>query len=152
MHDEVSVRIEASPAAVWSLVSDVTRVGEFSPETFEAEWVGGASGPMLGAKFRGHVLRNGRPPAYWTDCVVTECVVESAFAFAVQVRGKTVNTWRYGLAASSDGAATDLTESFTLPNTGAVRLYWKVMGKARGRTNRNGMQTTLGRIKAVAEG
>jgi hypothetical protein len=30
-------------------------------------------------------------------------------------------------------------------------LYWKVAGKARGKPNRNGMRTTLERIKAVAE-
>ncbi|MFI5045342.1 MAG: SRPBCC family protein, partial [Acidimicrobiales bacterium] len=32
-----------------------------------------------------------------------------------------------------------------------LRLYWAVMGRARGRTNRDGMRTTLERIKAVAE-
>jgi hypothetical protein len=54
----------ASTERVWDLVSDVTRVGEFSPETFEAEWLGGASGPEVGARFRGHVRRNGRGPVY----------------------------------------------------------------------------------------
>ncbi len=29
--------IEATPAAVWALVSDVTKIGRYSPETFEAE-------------------------------------------------------------------------------------------------------------------
>ena len=33
---------------IWDLVSDVTRVGEFSPETFEAEWLGGAGSPEAG--------------------------------------------------------------------------------------------------------
>ena len=28
--------MDAPPAEVWDLVSDVTRIGEFSPETFEA--------------------------------------------------------------------------------------------------------------------
>ena len=31
------------------MVSDVTRIGEFSPETFEAEWLDGATGPAVGA-------------------------------------------------------------------------------------------------------
>jgi hypothetical protein len=30
----------ASADRVWNLVSDITRVGEFSPETFAAEWLG----------------------------------------------------------------------------------------------------------------
>ena len=35
MSGEVSVRMAAPPEKVWALVSDVTRIGEFSPETFE---------------------------------------------------------------------------------------------------------------------
>ena len=35
---EVSLHIDAAPEKVWALVSDVTRIGEFSPETFEARW------------------------------------------------------------------------------------------------------------------
>jgi hypothetical protein len=66
MHDSVTVHMAASPEKVWALVSDVTRIGEFSPETFEAQWLDGATGPAVGAKFRGHVKRNGKGPVYWT--------------------------------------------------------------------------------------
>ena len=38
MRDSVTLRIEAPIAKVWELVSDVTHIGRFSPETFEAEW------------------------------------------------------------------------------------------------------------------
>ena len=70
MHDSVTVHMNAPPDDVWALVSDVTRIGSYSPETFEAEWLDGASGPAVGAKFRGHVKRNGKGPIYWTTCVV----------------------------------------------------------------------------------
>jgi hypothetical protein len=43
---------------IWNLIADVRNIGRFSPETFEAEWLDGASGPALGARFRGHVKRN----------------------------------------------------------------------------------------------
>lgn len=49
MHGSVTVRIAAPAGRVWDLLTDVTRIGEFSPETFEAEWLGGASGPAPGA-------------------------------------------------------------------------------------------------------
>lgn len=62
MHGSVTVHMAAPADEVWGLVSDVTRVGEFSPETFEAELLGGARGPEPGARFRGHVRRNGRGP------------------------------------------------------------------------------------------
>ena len=56
---------------VWALVSDVTRIGEFSPETFEARWRRGSTGPEVGARFKGHVKRNGVGPTYWSACRVT---------------------------------------------------------------------------------
>ena len=135
---------------VWDLVSDVTRIGEFSPETFEAEWLGDATGPAVGARFRGHVRRNGRGPVYWTLCTVAACVPGREFAFTVAgPGGKTVNTWRYQLDPAAGG--TDVTESFELPATLMARLYWRVAGSARGRANINGMRVTLEKMKTVIE-
>src|ERR1017187_2764284 len=72
MKGSVTVHFAAPPAQVWDLVSDITRIGEFSPETFEARWLTrpqvAATGPEVGARFRGHVRRNGRGPGYWTTC------------------------------------------------------------------------------------
>ena len=62
---------------------------------------------------------------------------------------KPLNVWRYQLEASGEG--TDVTESFTLAKTLPLRLYWAVLGWARGKTNRDGMRTTLERIKAEVE-
>jgi uncharacterized protein YndB with AHSA1/START domain len=141
----------AAPAdRVWDLVSDVTRIGEFSPETFEAEWLDGATGPRPGARFRGHVRRNGRGPVYWTTCTVTAAEPEREFAFSVAgLGGATANTWGYSLEPTADG--TDVTESFELPATLVNRIYWLLGGPARLRTNLDGMRTTLERIKAVVE-
>ncbi len=149
MQDSVTVRMSATPDAVWALVSDITRTGEFSPETFEAEWLDGATGAAVGARFRGHVNRNNTGVKYWTVCRVTECEPGRVFAFDVLAGSSVANTWRYDLAPVEGG--TDVTESFRLPPTLAMRLYWAALGWARGRTNREGMRTTLERIKAVVE-
>jgi hypothetical protein len=150
MRGSVTVHMAAPADRVWDLVSDITRVGEFSPETFEAQWLDGASGPQAGARFRGHVRRNGRGPVYWTLCTVVACEPGREFAFAVAgPGGATVNTWRYHLEPSAGG--TDVTESFELADTPLLRLYWIAAGFARGRTNRNGMRVTLEKIKAVTE-
>ncbi len=42
-----------------------------------------------------------------------------------------------------------MTESFELADNPAIRLYWAIAGRARGRTNENGMRTTLERMRAV---
>lgn len=147
--NSVTLRIEAPVAAVWDLVSDVTRIGEFSPETFEAEWLKGADGPELGARFRGHVKRNQKGPTYWSSCEVTHCEPNRSFGFAVLVKGKPINNWRYDL--DKDGASTNITESFQLEPTLANKIYWVAVGRWRGETNRRGMQATLEAMKKLLE-
>ena len=141
--------MKASPETIWDLVSDVTRIGSFSPETFEAEWLDGATGPAVGAKFRGHVKRNGRGPVYWTTCQVSESEPGRVFAFHVLTRGQPLNTWRYELQPR-DGA-TDVTESFQLAPTPPMRIYWALAGWTRGKTNERGMRQTLERIRSQVE-
>jgi hypothetical protein len=139
----------APPDVVWGLVSDVTRLGGFSPETFEARWTRGSTGPSLGAYFKGHVKRNGVGPVYWTLCRVTECEPGRDYGFVVEVNGEALNHWRYELRPVADG--TEVTESFELSPRGFLRLYWAVLGRLRGRTNERGMRQTLERIRTIAE-
>src|SRR5258708_4255066 len=108
MRDSVTVHMAAPPEKIWDLVSDVTKIGRYSPETFEGEWLDGAAGPAVGAKFRGHVKRNGRGPTYWTTCTVLAAEPGREFAFAVGP--SRLNTWRYVIDPAGDGA--DVTESF----------------------------------------
>jgi hypothetical protein len=49
----VEVVVEATVPKVWAVVSDVTRVGEWSHECFGVEWLDGAHGPAVGVRFRG---------------------------------------------------------------------------------------------------
>ena len=149
MHDSVTVHMAAPPERIWQLVSDVTRIGKYSPETFEAEWLDGATGPAVGAKFCGHVKRNRKFPIYWTTCTVLTCEPGREFGFGVGTGAKPLNIWRYRLEPDGDG--TDVTESFELANVLPLRLYWALFGWARGRTNRDGMRATLEAVKAEVE-
>jgi uncharacterized protein YndB with AHSA1/START domain len=149
LRGEVSLQVDAAPEKVWSLVSDVTRIGEFSPETFEARWTRGSTGPEVGASFKGHVKRNGVGPTYWSLCQVTACVPNEVFEFAVGTDDITLNNWGYRLEADGDG--TKVTEYFRIEPSVPMRLYWMVLGPLRGRTNERGMRTTLARMKAVLE-
>ncbi len=141
----------AAPAEkIWNLVSDITNTGKFSPETIAAEWLGGATEPAVGAKFRGRVNRNGWGLKYWTVCRIIAADPGREFAFTVLgPGGMPINTWRYRLEPIDGG--TDVTESFHLHPSLPLRLYWLIAGRARGRTNNKGMRETLERIKAVVE-
>lgn len=71
IRDEVSKQIAAAPDAVWSLVANATRMAEWSPTVERVEWVGDASGPEIGARFRGH---NRQAGVRWSrECVITTC-------------------------------------------------------------------------------
>src|SRR3954469_5470283 len=144
---EVTVHMDAPVERVWDLVTDVTRIGEFSPETFDGEWMDGATGPAVGARFRGHVKRNQKGPTYWTKCQVTVCEPNRAFEFDVITGGRTVNTWGYRLQPADGGA--DVTEYFRLADYVGTRIYWALLGRLRSKTNENGMRTTLERMRAV---
>lgn len=151
MRGSVTLHVDAPPEKVWALVSDVTSIGRFSPETFEAEWADGATGPAVGAKFRGHVRRTSLPWfPYWTDCTVRACEPNREFTFSVDMRGRAVNTWSYQLEPAP-GGGTDVTESYELADGGPMRVYWRLFGKGRGRTNDEGMRKTLERVKQAAE-
>ena len=99
MRGSATVSMSAPAAAIWDLVSDVTNTGRFSLETFDAEWLDGAIGPALGARFRGHVKRNEIGPVYWTTCRVTACERGHEFGFEVLVGSVAVNNWHYRYAA-----------------------------------------------------
>lgn len=151
MRAAVTVHMDAPPDKVWGLVSDITKMGEYSPEVVEAEWLDGATGPALGARYKGHVKRNEKwPVLYWTTCEVTECEPGKVFEFTVVMQGRYLNRWRYEFAGTDDGG-TDVTESFDLGDTFLVKLWRPLGGVLREQRNRRDMQRTLERIKAVAE-
>lgn len=161
MHVEASVDIAAPPSQVWDLVSDVTRIGRFSPETIEAEWLDGADGPAEGVRFRGRVRRNEWGPTYWSVCEVTAHEHERTFGFDVvgfdgvgsdrAGSGRDGLThWRYELEPIDGG--TRLTESMHLSRTWWLDLYDRTVGRLRADYNRRNIATTLGRIKAEVEG
>jgi polyketide cyclase/dehydrase/lipid transport protein len=144
---EAQVHVEAAPDVVYGVVSDVTRMGEWSPETTKCEWLDGATGPAVGARFKGS---NKRGPARWTTkpkVVVAEPGREFAFEVDTDVR------WTYRFAA--DGTGTQVTESFEMLRD--IRWYYAfaerwVMGiKDRRADLERGMTETLQRIKQVVE-
>jgi hypothetical protein len=101
-----SIEILAPGEQVWGMVSDVTRMGEWSPEAVAAEWLDGATRPVVGARFRG---RNKRRASWSTTCTVTAATPGREFAFRV---GKGETTWRYDLSPVDGGCR--VTESFEI--------------------------------------
>ena len=142
--------VAADPIVVYDLVSDVTRMGDWSPETSSCRWVGGVTGPAVGARFVGS---NRRGPLVWrTRCRVTAADPGSAFAFTVSFAGMPIADWGYEIAARGQGSV--VAETWTDRRSAALKLASvPVMGIAdRAAHNRRGMTTTLAALARVAEG
>src|SRR3954447_18934478 len=93
-HDEVSIDIGAPPQAVYDLVGDITRMGEWSPETTKCTWKGGATGPAVGASFRA-VNKGGHGVSWFNSPKITVADPGHELAFNRSGPGIGSYTWRY---------------------------------------------------------
>jgi len=146
-----SVTINRPPAEVWAAIADITRMGDWSPECTGGRWVGGATGPAVGAKFEGdNVAKVGKKivKSWTTTSEVSACETGTLFEFVAE--GYT--TWRYTFAPAGDGAAdaTTVTESFSYSAKGFQGFVYEYV-LMRPRMMRKGMQRTLERVKAALE-
>jgi uncharacterized protein YndB with AHSA1/START domain len=151
-HDSVSIDIAAPPERVYELVSDITRMGEWSPECYQCAWTKGATGPAVGARFKAK-NKGGRGPSWPNTPTVTAAEPGQEFAFNRSGPGIGSYTWRYVLEPIPTG--TKLTESFDAERPLGKAMTWMTM-KWTGSADRDadlheGMVTTLSRIKAAAE-
>ena len=90
------------------------------------------------------------PILYWTTCEITECMPGQVFEFAVVIRERRMNVWRYEFKAT-DGGGTIATESFDLGDNIFTKVWRPLGGFMRERRNERDMLRTLERVKAVAE-
>lgn len=144
----VHVTIDRDATRVFSAIADVTRMGEWSPECVAARWVGGATGPAVGAKFEGEnrVSLFGFAVKRWTTTSeVTACEPDELFEFVAE--GYT--TWRYRL--EPDGERTKVTESYQYASASGARAFVYETLLRRPAAMVKGMQHTLDRIKRSVE-
>lgn len=147
------IRVERTVAAkaddLWPLVADITRMGEWSPETTRAEWVGKATGPAAGARFKGSNHQGAK--SWKTDCLVTACEPGARFTFEVKAGPFKVARWSYEFRPEGERCVVseqwdDLRGSlitFVAPFVTGV--------KDRAERNRETMVSTLDRLAIAAE-
>ena len=116
---QAEVVVLAPPEALWPLVSDIQLPARFSSEFAGAEWLDGASGPSLGARFVGH---NAHPAAGQWDTVSTISALEPGrlFEWSVGDPDEPSSMWRFTLRP--EGATTRV-------------IQWMRMGPARSGIN-----------------
>lgn len=143
-----SIHIAASPATVWSIVSDLRRMGEFSPQC-KKMFI--SRGPVTKGTRTLNLNRQGW--LWWpTRAKVVEFIDEKVLAFQIL---ENTAIWRYELEPSGEG--TQLRESRILPTGEVTSVSRWLTGLALGGTEafedelERGIQQTLEQIKKAAE-
>lgn len=146
---QVSAEIAAPAERVWRLVSDLPRMGEWSPENTGGRWLGGATGPTVGARFRGSNRKGLR--RWSTTCTVTAADAGKAFTFDVTYGPLAISTWTYTFTPTGNG--TTVVEEWTDRRPAWMKVAsGPVMGVMdRVAHNRSNMEQTLARLKSAAE-
>jgi hypothetical protein len=147
MSDSISVAV--TPHELYALVSDVTRMGEWSPICRACWWDEGAR-PQVGAWFTGH---NETAERTWaTRCQVVAATPGREFAWEVN------NGWVYwGYTFEPENGGTRLTESWRFLPAGIAGFRERFGTRAdaeidnRRTAAKSGIPATLAAIKKAAE-
>ncbi len=145
----VSRKTTADAETLFNLITDVTNMPRWSPETVDAQWVGTTDTVAVGAKFKG---TNKLGKNTWsTKPTVTRLDVNRFFEF--EVPGRTGPTWSYRFQPTRDGG-TEVTESVhqTKPSPALIRFFQRRAGVTDRSANLHAnITTTLERLCSEAE-
>jgi uncharacterized protein YndB with AHSA1/START domain len=144
---QAQIDVDAPPAAVWALVSDLTLMPKWSPQCRMMK----ALGPVQAGTRT--VNLNRRKLMFWpTTCQLTEVVAERKLAFRVNENN---TVWSYELEPTETGTRVVETRN---AEQGIKAVSNFLVGKFMGgvpdfeRELIDGMNASLSRIKAAAEG
>ncbi len=146
----VTVDVGAPPEAVWAVLADPTRVGEWSAECVRATWLPGSSAPVPGARFRGW-NRSGR--WRWArTCEVTEVDPGRRLAWRTLPSGPYRDRTRWQVTLTPSGAGTRVEQRYDLTGmpVPVERLAAWLLPAHRDRTA--GLRADLERLGRVAAG
>ena len=144
-----SILIARSPEVLYEMISDVTRMGEWSPVCTACWWDDGA-GPRVGAWFTG---RNQTPERTW-DTRSEVVAAEPGREFAFVVGGNRV---RWGYTFTPVDGGTRVTESWDFLPGGIAAFHERYRGEAQAQIAKRseaahaGIPATLAAIKRSAE-
>jgi uncharacterized protein YndB with AHSA1/START domain len=144
----VTREISVTPEKIWAMVSDLPRMGEWSPENRGGEWVAPATGAAVGATFKG---RNQNGKKSWaTKVKVNACEAPKKLSFGLMVGGKNWCDWVYDIEPTATGCK--VTHSWIDHRSAVSSFLGKlVSGVAdRGAHNLKNMEVTMDNLVKAA--
>lgn len=140
--------IAASPEKVWALVTDLPRMGEWSPENQGGMWAKGATGPAVGVRFNGK-NKNGKK-SWSTSVEVNVYDAPKKFSFGLMALGKNWCDWIYEIEPTATGCR--VTHSWDDHRASWADFLGKLVSGVSNRAthNRANMEITLDKLAAAA--
>jgi hypothetical protein len=143
-----TITVNCTPEAAFALICDLPGMGRFSPENTGGKWQRGATGPAVGALFKG---TNTAGAKNWTTTArVLECDAPHSFQFAVSAFTMQVALWTYRVESTPEGCR--ITESWTDRRRGLMKIMGDRMTPDREGFTKKSIATTLGTMKVILEG
>jgi uncharacterized protein YndB with AHSA1/START domain len=144
----VEVDVDAPVQDVWAVVSDVTRVGEWSHECRSAQWTSGTARAAPGARFRGRNRARGLSWSRTCEIVAVEEPHSLTWRTVPSRLYPDSTEWRIGLQPSERG--TRITQTFRVLRAPWLldRLYAQLIPAHRDRDAR--LEADLVRLGAAA--
>ena len=144
-----TVHIDAPADVVYSLIADLPRMGEWSPECERVSWRGGATEAAKGAQFVGF---NRAGTLRWiTFGRIVAAERGRHLAFEIFVGPVQISLWEYFVVPDDRGDGCTLAEQWTDRRAKATRATLDRMLSDRVSRNRHGIRSTLAAVKRAAE-
>jgi Polyketide cyclase / dehydrase and lipid transport len=147
--DHVEIVIDADADTLYEMISDLPRIGEWSPECESVDWEGQVTVPVEGSTFHGHnAVGPGRRIRYSRHGRVLTAEAGREFAFVTDEGGRESTVWRYRFEA--EGGGTRVTESYEVR---WIPVWARIIDVPLNRHKEllENMRTTLERLKVAAE-
>ncbi len=146
--DHVEVVMDADAELLYEMVSDLPRIGEWSPECEKVDWEGDVTVPVEGTTFIGHnAVGPGRRIRYSRHGRVLKADRAKEFAFITDEGGRESTLWRYRFEPAETG--TRVTESYEVR---WIPAWARILDIPLNRHKElvENMRTTLERLKVAA--
>jgi len=147
---EESIDIDATPERLYEMVSDLSRMGEWSPENRGGTWVGGVTRAAKGAKFKG---RNKSGRRSWSTVVtIVSANPPKEVAWESKALGLKIALWRYRFEPNGKGGTT-VVESTEDRRGRMMHVIGRTASGVADREaeNKKNMRATLEQLKKAAE-
>jgi hypothetical protein len=99
---EVTQRVKCDVPSAWKAVTEIMLPARCSTELQRAEWLDGADGVTVGARFRGF-NENPAIGSWQTECEVVEVDEERRWVWNVVGSDGPIATWAFEVEPTSDG-------------------------------------------------